>query len=345
MFDPLPRKLAVNEVTSSRVRRDPHEVPLELAPGVVTIGNFDGVHRGHRRVIDSLVSYASAHDLAPRALTFHPHPRHVMTGSEEPMLITGYDDRNALVCEAGVEDLLDVHFTLEFAQLRAEEFVREYLVDLLRARAVVLGKDSRFGRRNEGDFHTMVELGEKYGFQVVSVEELDADTEAESGGHERISSTLIRKSLLAGDTPGAARMLGRWHSVRDTVRHGFKRGRKLGFPTANFSAHPSGAVPIDGVYAGYFSVLDGDRFLERVPATISVGTNPTFEEGPAYRIVETYVLGSHEYELYDRQAKVEFVERLRPTLAFDGIEALVEQMHRDVAVTRSTLAAHGDPCA
>ncbi len=343
VFESLPRKRAVNEVTPSRVWHDPNEVPSQLAPGVVTIGNFDGVHGGHRRVIDSLVSYASAHDLVPRALTFHPHPRHVMTGSEEPMLITGYEDRNSLVCAAGVADLLDVNFTLEFAQLTAEDFVREYLVELLGARAVVLGKDSRFGRRNEGDFQTMVDLGEKYGFEVVSVEELGADLGGDAETGERISSSLIRECLLAGNTPEAARMLGRWHTVRDTVRHGFKRGRELGFPTANFSAHPCGAVPIDGVYAGYFSILDGDRFLERVPATISVGTNPTFDEGPAHRIVETYVHGSHEYELYDRQAQVEFVERLRPTLAFDGIDALVDQMHRDVAVTRSTLAAHGDP--
>lgn len=332
----------MNEVSSSRVWHEPNEVPSQLAPGVVTIGNFDGVHRGHRRVIDSLTSYGKKYGLVPRALTFHPHPRHVMTGSEEPMLITGYADRDSLVCAAGVVDVLSVNFTLEFAQLTAEDFVREYLVELLGARAVVLGKDSRFGRRNEGNFQTMVELGEKYGFGVVSVEELDADIEGESGKAERISSTLIRECLLSGDTPGAARMLGRWHTVRDTVRHGFKRGRELGFPTANFSAYPSGAVPIDGVYAGYFSVVDGDRFLQRVPATISVGTNPTFEKGPAHRIVETYVLGSHEYELYDRQAQVEFVERLRPTLAFDDIESLIDQMHRDVAVTRSTLAARGD---
>ena len=133
----------MNEVTSSRVWHEPNEVPSQLAPGVVTIGNFDGVHRGHRRVIDSLTSYGKKYGLVPRALTFHPHPRHVMTGSEEPMLITGYADRDSLVCAAGVVDLLSVNFTLEFAQLTAEDFVREYLVELLGARAVVLGKDSR----------------------------------------------------------------------------------------------------------------------------------------------------------------------------------------------------------
>lgn len=321
-----------------RLWRAPSDVPGALEPGVLTIGNFDGVHLGHQHLLRAVADCAHERGLRSRALTFHPHPRHVMTGEDCPELITGYEDRNALVLGAGIDDLLDLDFTREFAQHSPEDFVRRYLVDLLDARVVILGRDTRFGRRNEGGFETMCELGERYGFEVMSVEDLHLD----SCGPERVSSSRIRRALHAGHMEQATSMLGRWHSVTDVVCHGFKRGRELGFPTANFSASPSGLVPADGVYAGFFSVLDGDRFLTRTPATISVGTNPTFAEGPPHRVVETYVHGSHDYDLYDRAARVEFVSRLRPTLAFDGVEALVSQMHDDVAVTHSTLASLPD---
>lgn len=315
--------------------RSESDVPRDLAPAVVTLGNFDGVHRGHRRLLGAVVTHAHTRGWQARALTFNPHPRHVMTGGSEPTLITGYRDRDDLLFTTGLDAVLDLEFTREFAQLSAEDFVRDYLVTLLGAKAVILGRDSRFGRLNEGGYDDMCRLGEKLGFETSTVEELGAD----NGQCARISSSQIREAITEGDMARAATMLGRHHFVTDVVCHGFKRGRELGFPTANFTAHPSGLVPADGVYAGYFSVLDGDRFLNRVPATISVGTNPTFEEGPPHRVVETYVHGSHDYDLYDRHGRVEFVERQRPTLAFDGVDALIRQMHKDVAVTRSTLAS------
>lgn len=314
--------------------RSESDVPSDLAPAVVTIGNFDGVHRGHRRLLSQVIDHARSQGLDARALTFNPHPRHVMTGDAVPELITSYEDRNSLVLEAGLDGLLDLTFTREFARLSAEDFVREYLVELLGAQVVILGRDSRFGRLNEGGYDDMVRLGHKLGFQTATVEELMLGP----GDEARISSSHIRDAIREGAVDTATDMLGRHHFVSDVVCHGFKRGRELGFPTANFSAHPRGLVPADGVYAGYFSLMDGDRFLDRAPATISVGTNPTFEEGPPHRVVETYVHGSHDYELYDREARVELVQRQRPTLAFDGIDALVTQMHEDVSVTRSTLA-------
>ena len=311
------------------------EVPSSLPPGVVTIGNFDGVHVGHRRLVERVREVAQQRGLSARALTFHPHPRHVIGQRSDLELITGYSARNTLLLQAGIDEVLDLKFTRDFAALSPEDFVRTYLVDLLHAAVVVMGRDSRFGCRNCAGFDDMVALGRAHGFETLTVEEL---LEQPRSG-QRVSSSRIRERLRDGDVRTARAMLGRPHFVADTVCHGFKRGRELGFPTANFGPHPQGLVPADGVYAGYFTITDPSAGIERFPATISVGTNPTFETGPLHRVVETYVHGSHDYDLYDLPARVEFIGFLRPTRAFENLESLIKQMHDDVAVTHSTLEA------
>ena len=322
------------------------EVPADLPASIVTIGNFDGVHLGHQHVLRRLRSAAADRGLAPIAMTFSPHPRHVMTGTANPPLITDYGFRNRLLRESGLCGVIDVEFTREFAQHSPEDFVRIFLVELLHARAVVIGKDSRFGRANAGDVTTMQELGRRLGFEVLIVDEL-----GHSPACDRISSSEIRAAITAGAVGDAARMLGRYHSVSDVVRHGYKRGRELGFPTVNFSARPQGLVPADGVYAGLLTVevptspTSPDASITGAPATVSVGTNPTFEDGPLSTVVETYVHGSHELSLYDKLVRVEFVERLRPTLAFDSLDELVRQMNQDVEVSRRTLDALAVPPA
>lgn len=316
------------------------EVPADLGATAVSIGNYDGVHRGHRFVLDQLRRHAETRSLSPVALTFWPHPRHVMGDPEQTPLLTGHRDRDRLLLLAGMHGVLDLEFTLGFAQHSPEEFVRVFLVDGLGMRCVVLGEDALFGRDNAGTIETMRELGEKYGFDVVTVEDLGP----EGPGEGRLSSSGIRADLLTGDVRSANRALGRLHTVSDVVHHGHRRGRELGFPTANLGPDPAGLIPADGVYAGFLTVTDQVPAhrdvapLSGAPATISIGTNPTFEaDGAPRRTVEAYVHGAHDLDLYGDTVRLEFVALQRPTLKFDSIEALVEQMDRDVEVTRRTL--------
>lgn len=318
------------------------DVPADLGASAVSIGNFDGVHLGHRFVLDQLLEEARERSLVPVALTFWPHPRHVMGAAGEPPLLTGHEDRDRLLLLAGMGGVLDLEFTREFAQHSPEDFVRVFLVEALGARCVVLGEDALFGRANAGNIHTMRELGQTYGFEVVTVADL-GPAGAEGG---RVSSSMIRGALLDGDVAGAAGMLGRWHTVTDVVHHGHRRGREMGFPTANLGPRPSGLIPADGVYAGRLTVIDQDPShlgtppLCGEPATISIGTNPTFaSEGRPARTVEAYVHDDHTLELYGDTVRLEFVDFQRPTLAFDSIDDLVAQMRQDVEVTRRTLEA------
>lgn len=324
------------------------EIPADLGPTAVAIGNFDGVHRGHRAVLAILEGEASARGLAAVALTFWPHPRHVCVSPGNPTLITGARERAARLADTGLSGVLELPFTWDFAQLSAEDFVRTVLVEGLGMRLIVTGRDARFGRANEGDLATMQELGERFGFDVVVVE-----PHGEAGA-ERVSSTAIRDLLeIDGDVVTAARMMGEPHVVIDTVRHGYKRGRELGFPTANLGPDPEGMVPRDGVYAGRVTVLEqtlahaGRPRLVDAPATISVGTNPTFHEEGAVgqpRVVEAYIHTDQPVEaldLYGDTVRVEFVELQRPTLRFDSVDALVAQMEEDKDVTVRTLERHG----
>lgn len=291
------------------------EVPADLGATAVSIGNYDGVHRGHRFVLDQLRHHAEARSLAPVALTFWPHPRHVMGEPAQTPLLTGHEDRDRLLLLAGMHGVLDLEFTLEFAQHSPEEFVRIFLVEGLGMKCVVLGEDSLFGRANSGNIETMRELGRRYDFEVMTVEDLGP----EGTGSGRLSSSSIRRDLLEGEVRSANAALGRMHTVTDVVHHGFRRGRELGFPTAN---------------------------LGPAPATISIGTNPTFAaDGAVQRTVEAYVHGDHDLDLYGDTVRLEFVDFQRPTLKFDSAEALVAQMAKDVEVTRRTLAAEQAPPA
>jgi riboflavin kinase / FMN adenylyltransferase len=323
------------------------EVPADLGPTAVSIGNYDGVHRGHRYVLDQLRRHAEARSLAPVALTFWPHPRHVMGDPARTPLLTGHEDRDRLLLLAGMHGVLDLEFTHDFAQYSPEDFVRLFLVEGLGMTCVVLGEDALFGRANAGTIETMRELGETYGFEVVTVDDLGP----EGAGTGRISSSGIRRDLLEGDVAAANEALGRLHTVTDVVHHGFRRGRELGFPTANLGPSPAGLIPADGVYAGYLTVTEQDPAhlgvapLAGAPATLSIGTNPTFEsDGAPRRTVEAYVHGAHDLDLYGDAVRLEFVDYQRPTLKFDSVESLIEQMDKDVEVTRRTLAAeHSRP--
>jgi riboflavin kinase/FMN adenylyltransferase len=318
------------------------DVPEAFGPSVVTIGNFDGVHRGHTSVLRRLVADARAAGAHAVAVTFTPHPQQVHHPTSAPPLLTGDADRLELLAGTGLDAVLLQAYTLEFARQTPAEFVERYLVRGLRARTVVVGRDVRFGRDNSGDLATMVELGRTFGFTVEVLEDVVPEPAASEGsGHRRWSSTWVRELLEAGDVSGAAEVLGRPHRLRGIVVHGDARGRELGFPTANLAPEASGMVPADGVYAGWLHLLRApgaptSQAVEVFPAAVSIGTNPTFYG--LRRRVEAYVLDRTDLDLYDAEVVLDLVERLRATERFDSVEALVEQMHLDVERTRAVLA-------
>ena len=309
----------------------PLDVPDDLRRSVVTIGVFDGVHRGHQRIVTRAMESARELGLPVVVVTFDPHPDEVVRpGSHPPLLCTARRE-SELLASLGVDAVLVIPFTLEFSRLGPDEFVRAVLVDRLHAARVVVGENFRFGHKAAGDVALLAELGEKYDFTAEGVPLL-----AENG--VTISSTGIRAMLTAGDVVGAAHDLGRPHRVEGVVVRGQQRGRALGFPTANLETLPHTAIPADGVYAGWLAQLDADGHeLERWPAAISVGTNPTF--GGRERIVEAYALDRDDLDLYGAHVAVDFVARLRATLKFKSVDDLVAQMHVDVGDARLLLTA------
>lgn len=305
------------------------QVPADLGRTVVTLGNFDGVHRGHAAVLTAVVAESRERGLASVAVTFEPHPLAVLHPERAPEQIVDTKDRLALLEQTGLDVVLVLPFTRELAAQTPEEFVQSCFFKALHAEVIYVGKDTRFGLRNSGDIDTLRELGEQYDFEVQALDDV--------GEGRRWSSTQVRELLAEGDVAGAARVLGRHHRVKGTVVHGLERGRELGFPTANLCQDSSGLVPADGVYAGWLirHELGKDHPEHRMPAAISVGTNPTFDN--VERTVEAYVLDRTDLDLYDDAVSVEFVERLRGNTKFDSIEALIEQMGKDVDRARELL--------
>ena len=307
------------------------QIPEGFGPSVVTLGNFDGVHRGHRAVLGAVIEQARERGALAVAVTFEPHPVAVLRPDKAPQTITPLELRLDLLEGTGLDAVLVQEFTTELAGWTPERYVEEVFVKALGATAVVVGEDTRFGVRNSGDVTTLRELGAQHGFDVVVLADL--------GGERRWSSSQVRELVSAGDVAAAAEILGRPHRVAGTVVHGDHRGRELGYPTANLSQEMGGLVPGDGVYAGWLLRLDrGEEDADRVmPAAVSIGTNPTFDGHQ--RRVEAYVLDRTDLDLYGEHVAVELVERLRPTERFDSVEALLEQMALDVQQCRTVLTS------
>ena len=317
------------------VFREPAEVPEGFGPAVVVIGKFDGVHGGHRTVLERARVDAAATGAEVVAVTFDRNPLSLLRPELCPESLVGATQKIQLLAETGIDATLLLRFDEALASLSPDDFVTGVLVDSLHARTVLVGDDFRFGRGGAGNADTLRELGHEFGFRVEVIGDIrshDAD--------RRVSSTWIRELLAVGDVATAAKLLGRPHSVWGEVVHGHKRGRDLGFPTANLESTLEGFVPADGVYAGWLvdeGSPDGLRPGIRYPAAISVGTNPTFGDVPQ-RQVEAYVLDETDLDLYGHRVEVQFVERVRGMTAFEGIDALVTQMTDDVATVRRVLA-------
>ena len=314
---------------------DVNEIPTDLGPTAITLGNFDGVHRGHRVVLNELVARARERELTPVAVTFDPHPIAVLRPEQAPAMLTSLDQRLRLISQVGLHGIFVMPFTLELAQWTPREFVERIFVERFRAELVVVGRDTRFGVKNSGDVETLRELGEEFGFEVLTLE--DMGTAGESG--PRWSSSLARQLIAEGDVSTAAEVLGRPHRVTGVVVHGDHRGRVLGFPTANLSPESEGLVPADGVYAGWLDrpTLSPEDPDSTLPAAISVGTNPTFDG--TQRRVEAHVLDRDDLDLYDEVVSVEFIKLLRPTLKFDSVDDLLAQMREDVDECRRALSS------
>ena len=296
----------------------PADVPGDWGASVVTIGKFDGVHRGHQR--DVAIARRAAADLGLPAVvvTFDPHPDEVVRPGSHPALLCTARRKLQLLAGLGVDAVCVIPFTLEFSRLGPDEFVRSVLVDRLHAARVVVGENFRFGHKATGDVALLAELGEKYEFAVTGVPLL-----SENG--LMVSSTAIRSMLADGLVAAAAELLGRPHRVEGVVVRGYQRGRAMGFPTANLEPPPNTAIPADGIYAGWLASMDAaGAETERWPAAISVGTNPTFEGQD--RVVEAHALDRDDLDLYGVHVAVDFVARLRATVRFDSVEALVRQM-------------------
>lgn len=288
----------------------------------VTIGTFDGVHRGHQALLRA--AREAADGLPVVAVTFDPHPVAVIAPDKVPVRLTSVARRVQLLHEHGADEVRVLAFDREMASWSPEEFVEHVLADQLSCGVVVVGENFRFGAKAAGDVALLAEAGERLGFRSAPL--------ALVGDDDVWSSTRVRALVAEARLSEAATILGRPHEVDGVVTRGDQRGRDLGFPTANVPTDDGYAVPPDGVYAGRL-VVDGDR----LPAAISIGTNPTF--AGTERRVESYVMDhGHDLDLYGREVRVELVERIRPMVAFDGVDALVAQMHDDVSAARDLLA-------
>jgi riboflavin kinase/FMN adenylyltransferase len=278
---------------------------------VVAIGIFDGVHAGHQEIIANAKHHGDV-----TIITFDPHPVSVVAPERTPSQLVPLADRIELLKAAGASAVEVINFTKEFSQLTADQFIEDILVGKFKAEHVVIGENFNFGFKAQGTPEYLSQVGPKYGFGVTIVK-------LQENRGSTISSTRIRSLIIDGEVQRANELLTRNFYLKGPVVHGEKRGREIGYPTANIGLDSLATIPADGVYAGWLTVGE-----DKWPAAISIGTNPTFP-GVRGRQVEAYALDQIGLDLYDKEAKLEFGFRLRDTLKFDGLDPLLVQMKKD----------------
>lgn len=294
-------------------------------PTVLTIGSFDGIHRGHQHLIAQVVARAKELDIASALVTLHPHPKVVLRSNSPLRYLSTIEERLDLLKSLGLDYAVVFPFSLETSQIRAREFV-QLLTEHLRMREIICGKDFALGYKREGNVEFLRALGAEQNFSVHVVEPQTFDGEI-------ISSTRVRDLVAQGELQEAVRALGRYPSVRGRVIKGDQRGRTLGFPTANLAIAERRLIPADGIYVVRIKI--GDQWWG---GAANIGVRPTFDNGA--RLVEVFVL-DFSGDLYDQVVEVQFIKRLRPELKFDNVHALIEQMQRDVLDARRVLAEVG----
>ncbi|MEU9763338.1 bifunctional riboflavin kinase/FAD synthetase [Streptomyces sp. NPDC047985] len=296
------------------------DIPEGWGRSVVTIGSYDGVHRGHQLIIGRAVERARELGVPSVVVTFDPHPSEVVRPGSHPPLLAPHHRRAELMADLGVDAVLVLPFTAEFSKLAPADFIVKVLVDKLHACLVIEGPNFRFGHKAAGNVQLLTEFGATYDY---GVEVVDLYVTGEAGGGEPFSSTLTRRLVAAGDVAGAAEILGRPHRVEGIVVRGAQRGRELGFPTANLETLPHTAIPADGVYAGWLNANG-----EAMPAAISVGTNPQFDG--TERTVEAYAIDRVDLDLYGLHVSVDFLAYVRGMRKFDSVDDLLVAMAADV---------------
>ena len=299
------------------------EVPSDFSPAAVTIGKFDGIHLGHQALLRQVVNLAEEHLLASVVLTFDRHPDALLNPEECKLPLIGQNQKRDLLEAQGIDATLTLEFDEALATMEAEQFVESILVSTLNAKMVVVGEGFRFGAGGAGTVSLLRELGQRHDFRVFEIPQVIVDGEA-------VSTTRIRNLLDAGKVVAASALLGRNHTTVGVIEHGLKIGRTIGFPTANMSRDCEGYLPLDGVYAGWLYV-DGEKY----PAAHSVGINETFQAVP--RLVESFVIDQTGLDLYDKEVRLEYVEFIRPAAKFDGVEALVAEINRDISKIKIAL--------
>jgi riboflavin kinase/FMN adenylyltransferase len=293
---------------------------------VASIGNYDGVHLGHRAVLDSLITVAGQMNLPSAVMAFEPTPQEFFSPEQAPARLTRFREKFLALAETGIDRFLCLRFNREFSRLSPEEFVEQILVRGMSVRYLVAGDDFRYGYRRSGDFASLQAAGQKYGFQV-------ADTSSFKLGGERVSSSRIREALVAGDLDLATRLLGRPYSMCGRVVPGDQLGRTLGFPTANIL--PSRRVlPMTGVYAVTVEGVASHSW----PAVANLGTRPTVNGKRA--LLEAHLL-DFDGDIYGRHLEVKFVAKLRDEHRFENVQLMIEQMHRDLKAAREILSRRG----
>jgi riboflavin kinase/FMN adenylyltransferase len=297
----------------------------------VTIGAYDGVHRGHQAVIASIRAAAAERGLESAVVTFDRHPASVVRPESAPLVLTDLEQKLELLEATGVDHVVVVTFDEERAAESAEDFVATVLVDQVQARLVVVGEDFHFGHQRRGNVALLRELGDRHGFEVQGLSLVGLDGRP-ARDHAQVSSTAIRRALAVGDLATANAMLTRAYEVRGVVESGDKRGRELGFPTANITVAPDRLLPTDGVYSGWYVRADGTRHA----TAISLGTRPHFYDQHGVLLLEAHLL-DFVGDLYGEKARVQFVALVREQRAFASLDALIGQLNIDVETTRELL--------
>jgi riboflavin kinase/FMN adenylyltransferase len=287
---------------------------------VLAIGNFDGVHLGHRALLERLVAEARRHGLPPAVMTFEPHPRELFSPEQAPARLTSLREKLALLEGCGVEEVYLLHFSRKLAGLTAEEFIERVLVRGLGVRHLIIGDDFRFGKGRAGDFGMLQAAGQAHGFGVEAMHTIEING-------ERVSSSAVRDALGAGDLEHAARLLGRPYNISGRVVHGDKIGRKLGWPTANIQLKRK-RVALTGVFAATVSGLD----KRHLPGAASLGVRPTLGAGlrPALEVH----LFDFDQQIYGAHVTVHLLHKLRDEMKFASFDELTAQIARDVQVTK-----------
>jgi riboflavin kinase/FMN adenylyltransferase len=289
---------------------------------VASIGNFDGVHKGHQVIFDKLKEKAHALDVPVVIISFEPQPLEFFQGAKAPARLTRLREKKLAMDNLGIKRLLCLRFNKHLVNMPANEFIRRILIDGLAIKSLIVGDDFRFGYQRQGDFHTLQEAGRQFDFDV-------SDTPTVLYDGERISSTRIRSALQQGELDLAENLLGRRYALSGRIAHGFKRGRTIGFPTANVHLHRQ-ASPVSGVFAVYMHGLEE----KPLPGVANLGFRPTLDG--TFPLLEVHLFDFSD-DIYGRYVEVEFIKKLRAEQKFDSFDALKAQIHRDAETARQLL--------